>query len=59
MGKYIVRGCYPSPWQDIGEYKSAHAAICAMASRSDDYDNIVVKAPNGVTIAHYNSEGLK
>lgn len=59
MKGYTVRGCYPLPWQDIGSYKTAHAAICAMASRTEDYDNIVVHSPNGTLIAHYNAEGLK
>lgn len=56
---FTLRGCYPSPWQDVGEYATAHAAVCALASRIGDYDNMVIHSPEGKIICHYNKEHVK
>ena len=59
MGHYQVYGFgeVREGGEEVGSYKTAHAAVCAMASRIDDYQYMFVRAPNGVVIARYSFDG--
>jgi hypothetical protein len=60
---FKLSGCYPSPWQDIGEYPTILSAICAMASYTNDYDNMTIldtSLKQGYQrVAHYTKDGIK
>lgn len=56
---YRLMGCNPGPWHVVGEYKSDHSAICAMASHCDDHDWLkVMRQSDGRLIAEYRKGGL-